>query len=84
MEQRKKEDVIPEINNVLNKVRPYLNSEGGDIEFVDFIEGVVYVRMMGACDGCASLDYTLKDGIESLLVEYVPEVVEVRLVTDNL
>lgn len=84
MENRKKEDIIPEIQNVLNKVRPYLNGEGGDIEFVDFIDGVVYVRMMGACDGCSSLDYTLKDGIESLLVEYVPEVVEVRQVVDNL
>ena len=84
MNERTKEEIIPEIQNVLNKVRPYLNGEGGDIEFVDFIDGVVYVRMMGACDGCVSLDYTLKDGIESLLVEYVPEVVEVRQVVDNL
>ncbi len=84
MEKRTNEQIIADINNVINKVRPYLNGEGGDISFVDFIDGVVYVKMLGACDGCASLDFTLKDGIESLLVEYVPEVTEVQLAQENL
>jgi len=84
MEMRKKEEIVSSILNVLDKIRPYLNSEGGDIEFVDFIDGIVYVKMMGACDGCGSIEFTLKDGIESLLIEYVPEVVEARLVQENL
>lgn len=74
----KYDETVREINRVLDKIRPYLNSEGGDLQFVDFVDGVVYVRMLGACVGCGSIDYTLKDGIEALLLEYVPEVIEVR------
>lgn len=67
-----------EIIRIIDKIRPYLYSEGGDIEYVGFKDGVVYVRMLGACNGCMSMDYTLKDGIEALLVENVPEVIEVK------
>lgn len=69
---------ILEIKRILDKIRPYLNSEGGDIEFVSFIDGIVNVRLLGACVGCGAIDYTLKDGIEALLIENVPEVIEVR------
>ena len=62
---------------VLNVIRPYLNNDGGDIEFVRFDEGVVYVRMLGACAGCGSLDQTLNDGVREILVENIPGVVEV-------
>ena len=78
------ENIEKEIIKVLDKIRPYLNSEGGDIDFIEFVDGVVYVKMLGACEGCGSLDFTLKEGIESLLVEYVPEVTEVRQVEENL
>ena len=84
MEERKSEVVLEDIKKVLDKIRPYLNSEGGDLEFVDFVDGIVYVKMLGACEGCGSLDYTLKDGIEALLVEYVPEVIEVKTVEGSL
>ena len=62
---------------VLNVIRPYLNNDGGDIEFVRFDEGVVYVRMLGACAGCMSLDQTLNDGVREILVENIPGVIEV-------
>ena len=75
---RSEEKIIDDIKKVLDKVRPYLNSEGGDLEFVNFEEGIVYVRLLGACVDCGAIDFTLKEGIEQLLVEYVPEVVEVR------
>ncbi len=78
MEERTNDIIISEIEKIINKVRPYLNSEGGDIEFLKFEEGIVYVRMLGACIDCGALDSTLKDGIEALLVEYVPEVIEVK------
>ena len=84
MEERTNEVILEDIKKVLDKIRPYLNSEGGDLEFVDFVDGVVYVKMLGACEGCGSLDYTLKDGIEALLVEYVPEVIEVKTVEGSL
>lgn len=76
--------VVKEIKRVLEKIRPYLNSEGGDLEYVDFKEGIVYIRLLGACDGCMAMDYTLKDGIEALLVENIPEVLEVRNVTEEM
>ena len=69
--------VEDKIIKVLDKIRPYLNSEGGDLEFIKFEDGIVYIRMLGACLGCSALDVTLKDGIESLLTAYVPEVIEV-------
>lgn len=69
--------VEDKIIKVLDKIRPYLNSEGGDLEFIKFEDGIVYIRMLGACLGCSAIDVTLKDGIESLLTAYVPEVIEV-------
>ena len=81
--KNKNSETIKEIHRVLDKQRPYLNSEGGDIQFIDYEDGIVYVRMLGACVGCGSLDYTLKEGIEALLVEYVPDVIEVRNVEEE-
>lgn len=80
---RASEVILKDIDKVLEKIRPYLNSEGGDIQFIDYEDGIVYVRMLGACVGCGSLDYTLKEGIEALLVEYVPDVIEVRNVEEE-
>lgn len=73
-----KDKVEEQIQKILNKIRPYLNSEGGDLEYLGFKEGIVYIRMLGACIDCGALDSTLKDGIEALLVENVPDVIEVR------
>lgn len=68
------------IQDILMKIRPYLQRDGGDVEFVRFEEGIVYVRMLGACVGCGSLDITLRDGIESILLEEVDGVIGVELV----
>ena len=73
-----------DIDKVLEKIRPYLNSEGGDIELVKFEDGIVYVKMMGACVDCGALDSTLTDGVEALLMEYVPEVIGVKNVIDSI
>lgn len=81
--EEKDKDIIEEIKKILDKIRPYLNSEGGDLEFVSYSDGIVYIKMLGACMDCGALDSTLKDGIESLLVEYVPDVIEVRNVVDE-
>ncbi|MCR5231587.1 MAG: NifU family protein [Acholeplasmatales bacterium] len=80
--ERTSEEILKEIMKVLDKIRPYLNSEGGDLEFIKFEDGIVYVKMMGACQDCGALDSTLTDGIEALLMEYVPEVIGVRNVVD--
>ena len=64
----------------LEKIRPFLNRDGGDVEFVKYEDGIVYVHMLGACAGCTMLDETLKEGVEMILVEEVPGVLEVRAV----
>lgn len=60
------------------RVRPAVASDGGDITFRGYREGVVYLNMRGACAGCPSSTATLKNGIENLLRHFVPDVVEVR------
>ena len=77
-------NVEEKIIKILNKIRPYLNSEGGDLEFLDYQDGIVYIRMLGACVDCVGLDSTLKDGIEALLVENVPEVISVVNVIEGV
>ncbi len=69
-----------QIESVLNDLRPNLQADGGDVELVDFRDGVVYVQLVGACNGCPMSQITLKMGIEKLLVENVPGVKEVRSV----
>ncbi len=73
-------EVEVQIKTILNKIRPYLQQDGGDVEFVEFKDGIVYVKMLGACIGCSSIDITVKDGIEALLLEDVPGVIGVELV----
>ncbi len=62
----------------LDKIRPYIQRDGGDMEFVSVDDkGVVTVRLLGACVGCGLIDYTLKGGVEALLMDDIPEVSEV-------
>ena len=78
------ENIEEQINNVIHKLRPYLQRDGGDIEYVDFKDGIVYVRMLGACAGCTMIDDTLKDGVEQILMEEVPGVLEVQNISSAL
>ena len=72
-------EIIDQIKALLDeRVRPAVAQDGGDIEFEDFDNGVLYLRMRGACAGCPSSSMTLKAGIENMMKHYVPEVMEVR------
>lgn len=62
---------------LIERVRPYLQRDGGDIDVINVEDGIVYVRMLGACNGCMALDVTLKQGIETMLLENVPGVIGV-------
>ena len=66
-----------EVEAVLAKVRPMLQRDGGDVELLDVEDGVVKVRLVGACHGCPMASLTLKRGIEAKLKEEVPDVKEV-------
>lgn len=72
------DNVEKRIIEVLEKIRPFLNSDGGDIKFIKFIDGVVFVELTGHCSNCFMMDTTLKDGIEVTLINEIPEVIEVR------
>jgi len=65
------------VEEVLNQIRPALLADGGDVELVEVSEGVVTLRLTGACGGCPMATVTLKHGIEQVLKEKVPEVKEV-------
>ncbi len=70
-----------QVEKVLEKVRPSLRADGGDVELVDVTEdGIVKVRLQGACRGCPMSQMTLKLGIERALKQDVPEVKEVQSV----
>jgi Fe-S cluster biogenesis protein NfuA len=64
----------------LEKIRPMLQRDGGDIELVEVNDGVVKVRLTGACKGCPMSQMTLKQGVEKLLLKEVPGLKEVRAV----
>lgn len=67
--------IVTEIKNILNEyVRPAVAMDGGDIIYRNFVDGVVVVELYGACSGCPSALYTLKDGVQRMLCEYIPEV----------
>lgn len=66
------------IIKTLDRIRPYIQRDGGDMEFVSVDDkGVVTVKLLGACVGCSLIDYTLKGGVEALLMDEIPEVTEV-------
>ena len=72
-------EIVAQIRDLIEtRVRPAVANDGGDIVYRGFRQGIVYLSMQGACSGCPSSAATLKNGIESLLKHYVPEVTEVR------
>jgi Fe-S cluster biogenesis protein NfuA len=68
------------VQEAINKVRPMLQRDGGDVELVDVVDGVVKVRLKGACAGCPMSQMTLKRGIERFLKKEIPEVKSVESV----
>ena len=78
------EEQIKKIQEVCNAIAPYIQNDGGDLEFVNLTEdGVVQIRLHGACVGCGLADVTVTHGIERALIEEVPGVIGVDLLQDN-
>lgn len=71
---------VDQVKAVLQGLRSTIQSDGGDIEFVDLKDGIVYVRLAGACVGCPSSYFTLKMGVEEALKAQVPGIHEVMAV----
>ena len=71
-------ETIDHIKFVIEKIRPFLMNDGGDVEFVKYEEGIVYVKLSGACANCSIADFEIKDTVESIITSEIPEVLEVR------
>ena len=67
----KMEDKIKE---VINKLRPYINMDGGDIEFIKYEDGYVYLKLTGACSSCMYQDDTINDGVLEMFKNEIPEI----------
>lgn len=74
---KKQNNIEEQIKEIIDHLRPFLINDGGNIEFIKYEDGIVYIKMMGACANCHMLDLTLKEGIEATIKEEIPEVKEV-------
>ena len=71
------EDLKPKVEKALDKIRPSLVADGGNVELVDVKDGVVKVKLVGHCAGCPMSQMTLKMGIEKIIKKQVPEIKEI-------
>jgi Fe-S cluster biogenesis protein NfuA len=74
------EDMKKLVEQALAKIRPMLQRDGGDIELVEVTDGIVKVRLTGACKGCPMSQMTLKQGVEKMLLKEVPGLKQVQAV----
>ena len=82
-ERAVRNDLLDRIEHTINKIRPYIQADGGDVQLIDYEDGVVTISMLGACAGCMAIDTTVNEGIQALLMDEVPEVKKVRMLTDT-
>jgi Fe-S cluster biogenesis protein NfuA len=68
------------VQKVIDKIRPSLQADGGDVELIDVVDGIVTVKLQGACAGCPMSQMTLKNGIERLVKQEIPEIKAVEKV----
>lgn len=72
--EKENKNIVNDIKIVIDKIRPFLISDGGNLEFVKYEDNIVYVRLSGACKDCPMIDITLSEGIEQLLMNEIPEI----------
>jgi Fe-S cluster biogenesis protein NfuA len=72
--------VKEKVEEVIQEIRPYLQADGGNIELIDVVDGVVKVKLTGACAGCPMSKMTLQMGVERTLKQKIPEVIRVEAV----
>jgi len=66
------------VKAAIDKIRPMLNADGGDIELVDVVDNIVKVKLTGACHGCPAAAYTLQMGVEKTIKKEIPEIIRVE------
>ena len=70
----KEKEIIDKIKEVLDTIKPYLYADGGDLEFIKYEDGYVYIKLLGACQGCSLADVTIENGIFETLKQEIPEI----------
>ena len=65
------------IKDVLDRLRPYLNSDGGDLEYIKYEEGIVFIKLVGACGSCLHRNETIKNGLLQALKSEIPEIKDI-------
>ena len=75
------EDVVAKIKEILETLRPYLNMDGGDVDFIKYDDKIVYVKLTGSCQACLFTDDTLQNGLYESLKSEIPEIEGVVNVT---
>ncbi len=73
----KKKIIENRVKELIEKMRPYLKNDGGDIQFIEYKDKKVYIKLTGACQECSLIDVTLKDGIEEMITTEIPEIEQV-------
>lgn len=76
------EETIEKIRTIIDHIRPWIQGDGGDLEFISYENNIVTIKLTGACIGCAAIDTTLNDGIKSWIMDEVLEVKDVVLQQD--
>lgn len=71
---------IEDIKEVIETIRLYIQQDGGDLEFVEYRDNVVTIKLLGACVGCSMTDFTYKDGVESILKDEIDPNIKILLI----
>lgn len=72
-DEKMQEELIDKIIKAIDELRPYLNMESGDIEFVKYEDNYLYIRLIGACEACEFQEYTINEGLESYFKAQIPD-----------
>jgi Fe-S cluster biogenesis protein NfuA len=79
--ENNREDIKRKVENVIDQIRPYLQQDGGDIEFIELTDdNIVNVKLLGACGTCPYSTMTLKNGVETAMKKAIPEIKSVEAV----
>lgn len=70
----KDNNTIEKIKEMIEQIRPYLNMDGGDIEYIKYEDNYVYIKLYGACTDCLGQDNTINDGLLTMFQEEIPEI----------
>lgn len=73
-----------QIKEIIEKIRPFLNNDGGDIEFIKFEDGIAYIKMLGNCSDCIYAGMDIDDTISTILTSEIPEVIAVKQYIEDL